>query len=167
MRSHPQALAQCRGYLAKHAFAAEPFYDTAGAARGLMFEDAHGVAVIASPLAARLYGLDIIAEDVADHAGNETRFVVVAREPRAGAADKGTLVLATEDRAGALVQALGAFAAPIGRSGALKTHLAHEPFGRGHHLDMAGGRPSRTSQDGRNRRLSRRSYNSLLQLRLS
>ena len=37
-----------------------PFYDTAGAARWLVFEGARGVGVIASPLAARLYGLEIV-----------------------------------------------------------------------------------------------------------
>ena len=110
VRSHPQALAQCRGYLARHGFAVEPFYDTAGAARWLMFEGVRGVGVIASPLAASLYGLEIVAEDVADHEGNETRFVVLARQLHTGPADKGSLVLKTEDRSGALVQALGAFA---------------------------------------------------------
>ena len=111
VRSHPQALAQCRGFLARHGLAAEPYFDTAGAARWLMFEGARGVGVIASPLAAALYGLDIVAEGVADHDGNETRFVVMARELHTGPADKGSIVLTTEDRAGALVQALGAFAA--------------------------------------------------------
>ena len=111
VRSHPQALAQCRGFLGRHALAPEPFHDTAGAARWLMFEGARGVGVIASPLAARLYGLDIVAADVADHTGNQTRFVVLARQLHTGHADKGTIALSTDDRAGALVQALGAFAA--------------------------------------------------------
>ena len=110
VRSHPQALAQCRGFLAGHGIAAEPFYDTAGAARWLMFEGARAVGVIASPLAAALYGLDMVAEDVADHEGNETRFVVLARELHTGPADKGSIVLTTDDRSGALVRALGAFA---------------------------------------------------------
>ena len=65
---------------------------------------------ITSPLAARLYGLDIVAEDVADHHANETRFVVVSRQLHTGPADKGSIVLTTEDRSGALMQALGAFA---------------------------------------------------------
>ena len=110
VRSHPQALAQCRGYLAGHGIAMEPYYDTAGAARWLMFEGARGVGVIASPLAATLYGLDVVAEDVADHEENETRFVVLARQLHTGPADKGSIVLTTDDRSGALVQALGAFA---------------------------------------------------------
>ena len=110
VRSHPQALVQCRGFLARHGITPDPYHDTAGAARWLMFDGARGVGVIASPLAARLYGLEIIAEDVADHHANETRFVVLSRQLHTGPADKGSIVLTTEDRSGALMQALGAFA---------------------------------------------------------
>jgi prephenate dehydratase/chorismate mutase/prephenate dehydratase len=110
VRSHPQALVQCRGFLARHGITADPYHDTAGAARWLMFDGARGVGVIASPLAARLYGLEIIADDIADHHANETRFVALARELHTGPADKGSIVLTTEDRSGALMQALGAFA---------------------------------------------------------
>jgi prephenate dehydratase/chorismate mutase len=109
-RSHPQALVQCRGFLGRHGIAADPYYDTAGAARWLMFDGSRAVGAIASPLAARLYGLDVLADDIADHESNETRFVVLARQLHTGAADKGSIVLTTEDRAGALMQALGAFA---------------------------------------------------------
>ena len=110
VRSHPQALAQCRAFLARHRIAAEPYTDTAGAARWLMFDGNRSVGAIASPLAARLYGLDIIADNIADHEANETRFVVLSRQLHTGPADKGSIVLTTEDRSGALVQALGAFA---------------------------------------------------------
>jgi prephenate dehydratase/chorismate mutase len=109
-RSHPQALVQCRGFLARHGIAPEPYYDTAGAARWLMFEGARAVGAIASPLAAKLYGLEIIADNAADHDANETRFVVLSRQLYTGPADKASIVLTTEDRSGALVQALGAFA---------------------------------------------------------
>ena len=110
VRSHPQALVQCREFLARHGITPDPYHDTAGAARWLMFDGARGVGVIASPLAARLYGLEIVAEDIADHHANETRFVVVSRQLHTGPADKGSIVLTTEDRSGALMQALGAFA---------------------------------------------------------
>lgn len=110
VRSHPQALAQCRGFLARHGLDPQPFYDTAGAARWLMFDGRRGTGVIASPLAASLYGLEILADGIADDEGNETRFVVLSRDLHIGSADKGSLVLATEDRAGALAGALAAFA---------------------------------------------------------
>ena len=80
--SHPQALAQCRAFLAANDLDPHPFYDTAGAARWLMFEGDRTAGVIASPLAATLYGLEVVAEAVADDPGNETRFVVISANAR-------------------------------------------------------------------------------------
>jgi prephenate dehydratase/chorismate mutase/prephenate dehydratase len=139
VRSHPQALVQCRRFLAGHGITAVPFDDTAGAARWLAFDGIRGVGVIASPLAARLYGLEIIQEDVADHLGNQTRFVVLARELHTGRADKGSLVLTTDDRAGALVQALGAFAARGVNLSRIESRPDRERHGRSSFLvDFAG-----------------------------
>jgi len=107
--SHPQALAQCRAFLAENGLDPQPFYDTAGAARWLMFDGVSTAGVIASPLAATLYGLDVVAEGIADDPGNETRFVVVSPTAEADG-DKASLVLVTEDRSGALADALGVFA---------------------------------------------------------
>ena len=86
--SHPQALAQCRSFLAEHDLDGQPFYDTAGAARWLMFEGTRTAAAIASPLAASLYGLEIVADAIADEPGNETRFLVVARTPAPGGGEQ-------------------------------------------------------------------------------
>lgn len=108
--SHPQALTQCRAFLAANGLDAQPFYDTAGAARWLMFDGVRTAGVIASPLAASLYGLDVVADAIADDPANETRFVVISGTPQA-AGDKCSLVLTTEDRSGALAEALGVFAA--------------------------------------------------------
>lgn len=110
VHSHPQALTQCRAFLSAHDLDAQPFYDTAGAARWLMFEGARTAAVIASPLAATLYGLDVVADGIADEPGNETRFVVISRAAGSGG-NKCSIALMTEDRAGALAEALGVFAA--------------------------------------------------------
>jgi chorismate mutase/prephenate dehydratase len=75
-----------------------------------MFDRTRAVGAIARPPAARLDGLDVVAERIAGHESTETRFVVLARELHTGPADKGSMVLATDDRSGARVQALGAFA---------------------------------------------------------
>ena len=107
--SHPQALGQCRGFLRRNKLEARPYYDTAGAARWLAAERPTATAVIASPLAANLYGLEIIKENIEDHASNHTRFVLVAREAAEHAGKKGTLVFSAPHRAGALHDVLSVF----------------------------------------------------------
>jgi chorismate mutase/prephenate dehydratase len=80
--SHPQALAQCSRFLARQAHVrVESYADTAMAARRLLEERDLSAAAIAGEEAARLYGLEVIARDVANQEGNFTRFVAVAREP--------------------------------------------------------------------------------------
>ena len=80
--SHPQALAQCGRFLARLPHCrVESYADTAMAARRLVEERDLSAAAIASEEAARLYGLEVLARDLADQEGNYTRFVAVAREP--------------------------------------------------------------------------------------
>jgi chorismate mutase / prephenate dehydratase len=80
VRSHPQALAQCRGFLARHPhLRAEEDFDTAGAARRLRQEGDPRVAAIASARAGDLYGLVVLAEGVTDSVENRTRFLLLAR----------------------------------------------------------------------------------------
>lgn len=73
--SHPQALAQCSGYLREKKFAVQNYYDTAGAALDLAQGNLDHTAAIASEQAARLYGLHIIARNIADRGENYTRFL--------------------------------------------------------------------------------------------
>ena len=77
--SHPMALKQCEAFLREHGLAAEPAYDTAGAAADLAARPDTARAVIAPAAAARLYGLQVLAADVQDRADNVTRFLVLAR----------------------------------------------------------------------------------------
>lgn len=108
--SHPQALAQCRSFLSRNKLEPRPFYDTAGAARWLAQERPSSTAVIASPIAAELYGLDIIKEDIGDNVDNFTRFLLISREPSATPGNKCSLVFSTQHRAGALFEVLQVFA---------------------------------------------------------
>ncbi len=111
VRSHPQALAQCESYLNRHKYAAVPWYDTAGSAKDLAAEPAAGVGVIASKLAAHVYGLEIVEERIEDSPNNYTRFFVVGRgEPARAENCKTTLVFAVPNTPGSLYQALGEFA---------------------------------------------------------
>ena len=83
--SHPMALKQCQAFLREHGLAAEPAYDTAGAAADLAAHPEAARAVVAPAAAAGLYGLEVLAADVQDRADNVTRFLVLAKPPAAPA----------------------------------------------------------------------------------
>ena len=111
VRSHHQALAQCEGFLNRNGYTAVPWYDTAGSAKDLAANPEAGVAVIASRLAARVYGLEILAERIEDISQNFTRFFVVGKgdAPHSEPA-KTSLVFAVPNTAGSLYGALREFA---------------------------------------------------------
>lgn len=108
--SHPQALSQCRAWLAHNLPSARLVQtsSTAGAAREAALDA--GGAAIGSSLAGELHGLPVLRDNIQDHAENATRFVVIAREeaPRTGH-DKTTLGFALRDEPGALRKALQIF----------------------------------------------------------
>lgn len=110
--SHPVALAQCRRFFAERPqIEPIPAYDTAGSVQDLLRDGAASHAAIASALAARLYGGQILLEGIEDDPQNFTRFLVLDREagPLA-AANKTSVVFTLENAPGALHRALGAFA---------------------------------------------------------
>ncbi len=79
--SHPQGLAQSSEYLFKHRFIEQkPYKDTAMAAEYVKNKQDRTKAAIASPLAAKLYGLEIIKENVQNKKNNRTRFMVISKE---------------------------------------------------------------------------------------
>ena len=107
--SHPQALAQCKGFIARNKLEPRPYYDTAGAAMMLARERPAASAVIASRLAADLYNLNILKENVEDNHSNATRFFVLSRKPLPEQGDKCSIVFATAHKPGALYCVLKAF----------------------------------------------------------
>jgi prephenate dehydratase len=112
--SHTQALGQCRKKLFDLGLTPVPEADTAGAARMVAEAKDPELAAIASSLAAEIYGLDIIANDVEDELHNTTRFVTLAGEP--DDADPGsepvitTFIFRVRNVPAALYKALGGFA---------------------------------------------------------
>lgn len=107
--SHPQALAQCRGFIERHGLEPRPFYDTAGAARMLARERQEAAAVIANRLCADLYNLDIIQENVEDHSSNTTRFVVLSKDGLVDNGDKCSVLFSLKHEAGVLFSVLKVF----------------------------------------------------------
>ncbi len=82
VRSHPQALAQCGKFLARHtSLKPIPYFDTAGAAQSLIKERALDTAALASLYAAKLYGLKVLHRHAEDFPNNYTRFLVISRRP--------------------------------------------------------------------------------------
>ncbi|TMM13793.1 MAG: prephenate dehydratase [Actinobacteria bacterium] len=79
--SHPQAIAQCAGFLRERLPDAEPRSapSTAEAVRGIATDTSEQAAALGPRLAAELYGCDVLAERVEDRHDNHTRFVWLAR----------------------------------------------------------------------------------------
>ncbi|XP_010456023.1 PREDICTED: arogenate dehydratase/prephenate dehydratase 2, chloroplastic [Camelina sativa] len=111
--SHPQALAQCENTLTKLGLVREAVDDTAGAAKQIAFEKLNDAAAVASAEAAKIYGLNIVAEDIQDDCDNVTRFLMLAREPIIPGTNrlfKTSIVFSLEEGPGVLFKALAVFA---------------------------------------------------------
>ncbi|MBV1696898.1 MAG: prephenate dehydratase [Hyphomicrobiales bacterium] len=114
VESHVHALGQCRNIIRKLRIAAVVAADTAGAAREVAEADDISRAALATKLAAKIYGLQILKKDVADDKRNTTRFIVLARKPKwASRKEKRvitTFVFQVRNIPAALYKALGGFA---------------------------------------------------------
>ncbi|WP_194953784.1 prephenate dehydratase [Sphingopyxis solisilvae] len=111
--SHEQALGQCRHWLRTHNISPVAHSDTAGAAAWVADSDEAGLAAIAPPHAAELYGLTLHEAGIEDADHNMTRFVVLAREPvppPAGVPLMTTFIFEVKNIPAALYKALGGFA---------------------------------------------------------
>jgi prephenate dehydratase len=111
--SHPQALGQCRHWLRAHNITPIAYPDTAGAAAVVAELGDAKVAALAPPGAAAIYGLNLLAEGLADADHNTTRFVVLARAGHAPVGDgpwMTTLIFEVKNVPAALYKAMGGFA---------------------------------------------------------
>ena len=113
--SHPQALGQSRFYLRERGIVPLAYADTAGAAAHIAERGDPSLCAIAPKIAAKLYGLKTIEENVEDAADNMTRFVVLSRQPLDPAALNGrtamtTFVFEVKNIPAALYKAMGGFA---------------------------------------------------------
>lgn len=112
--SHPQALAQSSDFLASlRDCAVLSFTDTAMAMKKVRDDGAPDQAAVASERAASMYGLHVLARDIANQKSNFTRFVVAATQPARFALDvpcKTSLILTIRHERGALVRCLSVLA---------------------------------------------------------
>ena len=123
--SHPQPLAQCRNWLNRNFPRAEqlPSSSTASAAEAIC--NKQNSAAIASKLAAEIYGLNILAENIQDRLENFTRFLIIGKKPAQRAEkNKTSILFSITDEAGSLLKMLQLFA----RKGINLTRIQSRPL---------------------------------------
>jgi chorismate mutase/prephenate dehydratase len=127
--AHPQALAQCRGWLAEHLQGIERLPVASNAEGARRARDEEGTAAIASAAAAVVYGLNMLVPEIEDRQDNTTRFLVIGRRsfPPSGA-DKTTLLVSAShtDAPGALFGLLE----PLARHKISMTRIESRPSRR-------------------------------------
>ena len=81
VHAHLVLLPQCADFLHRNGIKGIPAADSAGAAADLAKSGLRNQGALASDLAAEIYGLNILARHIEDHAHNTTRFLIMSREP--------------------------------------------------------------------------------------
>jgi prephenate dehydratase len=147
--SHPVALAQCQRFLAEHPLMeAVATYDTAGSVKLVMEGSGEREAAIAGQVAAEIYGAEVLAADIEDHARNYTRFLFLSH-PGSGVTPsqpssaplKTTVLFRTPDTPGALFRALAAFALrDINLTKLESRPIAGRPWEYAFYIDLNGGK---------------------------
>lgn len=108
--SHPQPLAQCRGWLEENLPGVQvvEVHSTAAASKRAVSEK--GAAAIGSRAAAAIYDLEVVAAGIEDSKENYTRFLVIGKKPsEASGEDKTSILFSIKDKVGALHDMLMAF----------------------------------------------------------
>jgi chorismate mutase/prephenate dehydratase len=124
--SHPQALNQCRLWLQRN-LPARPLIETSSTAEAARrAREENGAAAIGSELAARHYGLAVVARKIQNYTSNITRFFLIGKEAheRTGK-DKTSIIFTTVHQPGALYKALK----PLADSGINLTRIESRPAG--------------------------------------
>ena len=108
--SKPQALSQCRNWLAKHLPSARTIEVTSTTTAAQLAVEKPGAAAIASLQAGVRYGLDVLAENIEDNPFNTTRFAIIGDHPspRTGN-DRTAMLFQVEHRPGTLADAMVIF----------------------------------------------------------
>jgi len=111
---HIVILPQCGKFLRENGIQPEISPDNARAAMDVAAGDDMTAAALASEMAAEIYGLDILARHIEDHARNTTRFLIMAREPdfkrRGNQGMVTSFVFRVRNIPAALYKAMGGFA---------------------------------------------------------
>jgi prephenate dehydratase len=149
VHSHVHALGQCRRIIRQHNLETIISGDTAGAAREIAEANDITQAAIAPPLAADIYGLDVLAADVEDEDHNTTRFVVLSSELVEAAPNNGPVVTSfifnVRNIPAALYKALGGFATNGVNMTKLESYMVGGHFSATQFLAEVDGHPHDTA----------------------
>ena len=145
VHSHVHALGQCRKIIRRLGLKAQVAGDTAGSAREVAEWGDRTRGSLAPRLAASIYGLDILAEDVEDEAHNTTRFVILSRAPDVPPPGNGqvvtTFVFRVKNLPAALYKALGGFATNAVNMTKLESYMVEGEFTATQFLSDVDGHP--------------------------
>lgn len=123
--SHPQALAQCQGWIKKNLPRAKLHEESSTSEAAVMAGKEKGAGAICTPLAAERNGLKKAAEGIEDHPMNTTRFLVMGYGSNAPSGrDKTSIIFGTPHVPGSLHRAL----TPFARMGINLTRIASYPI---------------------------------------
>jgi len=148
VRSHPQALGQCRKALRAMGVAAVKTADTAGAAREIAELGDPTIGALASSLAADIFGLKVLKADIADAPHNTTRFLVFSRDEQNAAPESGpcmtSFVFRVRNVPAALYKAMGGMATNGVNMTKLESYIEGGAFSAAMFFAEIEGHPSET-----------------------
>ena len=128
--AHEQSLAQCRGWLREYLPHIELIGMSSNAAGARRARDETGTAAIGPDVAADVYDLKVLVNNIEDRADNATRFLVVGRELLAASGkDKTTILVSTSDTAGG-AGVLHDLLRPLAEHGISMTRIESRPSRR-------------------------------------
>jgi prephenate dehydratase len=149
VHSHVHALGQCRKVIRELGLTPVIAGDTAGAAREIADAQDPTQAALAPPLAAQIYGLEILREEVEDEDHNTTRFVVLSRDYVPAPPDAGPVVTSfifnVRNLPAALYKALGGFATNGVNMTKLESYMVGGEFTATQFLAEVDGHPEHTA----------------------
>jgi len=126
--AHPQALAQCRNWLAEHLPNCEQVSVNSNSEAAKKVSTEPTAAAIAANRAAEIYDLSIVASNIEDEADNTTRFLVIGNQDVGPSGhDKTALLVSTKNKPGALQELLK----PLAESGISMTRIESRPSRQG------------------------------------
>jgi len=147
--SHPQALAQCRGFLKHLGYELIPTYDTAGSVKMIKEKGITDGGAVASAKAAEIYGMKIIASEIEDNPNNFTRFFILSQQdsPPSGN-DKTSVVFSVKHKPGALYEFLKELTIRnINLTKIESRPTRQKPWEYNFYLDFEGHREDKASQE--------------------